>query len=771
MKFYSYDDIKNAANCREVAEQLLGLKLSREGRCAATWRGGDNPTAVSINEDGWYDHVKEEKGSAIDLVARVKFGGDVQRAQEALGNFYSLTPKMSTQKRLPGEAPKNAYERLLDEGFRETARYSYVDEHGEPRHQVVRLEHPEPDKHGHKRKEFLQARPGDRWGVSGVELVLYNLPAVLASTWMLIPEGEKDVDTLKALNLPATTNAGGAEKWLDTYDYVFEGKDVVILPDNDTKGKLHANTIASHAKGRAKSIRSITLSTLPKGDVTDWFNQEGGTFEKLRELITLAEPMEEAKIPPKKDRRRDTSPQNGQKGGRKTPNYEQVAREFLLCNSDKFRRPLLRHWQGKWFRFRCGFFHPTRSDDVRSQIMSFLQDKYAKDASKSTRENIMANLLSTEMCAVPSHVTIPSWLNGKQVHSAFGWLPFANALVNVPNLARSIGGEDIYHDDVFQKHSAALFTTYGLSYDFDAEAKCPHWLNFLAGVQPNEDDRRVLQMLAGLALIPETRWNVAFVFYGEGGTGKSVFLHVLQHLVGTENVCSLPLAQFGQRFSTWQLATHLVNVVGDLPTEGEGHSLRSVEGMFKDVCDGGMIPVEHKNQDPGTAPAIARCVFATNSLPRFADRSGAIWDRLRIIPFEQRFRGTGHENRNLRFEIVANELPGVFNWAVKGLALLQNQSSFPEHSGGGAAKEQHRRSCDPERIFLEEHYCIDKSNAHGEETRKAYGEFRDWLRDNGFDRRNETTFQDAVHRVFGVRKERIQVGGIRRMVYPGLRAC
>ena len=124
MKFYSFDEIKAQANCLEIAREL-GLAIDHESKCAATWRGGDNPTAVSMNKDGWHDFVKDESGSVIDLVAAVKFSGCVQQAQEWLGERLRLIPKHDTAKAKPRR--KTRLTHLLSEGYTETKRYDYTD--------------------------------------------------------------------------------------------------------------------------------------------------------------------------------------------------------------------------------------------------------------------------------------------------------------------------------------------------------------------------------------------------------------------------------------------------------------------------------------------------------------------------------------------------------------------------------------------------------------------------------------------------------------------
>lgn len=286
MNFYDFTQIKAAADCVAVARDLLGMQLSPEGRCAATWRGGDNPESVSINKDGWHDFGTEESGSVIDLVARVRCGGNVMEAQEILGVYLHLSPKMATKAGCIESGEK--YDRLIAAGYREVKRYSYTDASGALVNQVVRLEHPT------QKKEFLQCTPRG-WGLRDVIPPLYNLPMLRSSSWALLVEGEKDADNLIALNLPATTVCGGAKKWRDEYTQEFDDKDVAILPDNDDAGRAHARLIAHKliARARAKSVRIVPTSSAPKGDVSDFF-AEGHTWDEVAALIAAAPEMYEA---------------------------------------------------------------------------------------------------------------------------------------------------------------------------------------------------------------------------------------------------------------------------------------------------------------------------------------------------------------------------------------------------------------------------------------------------------------------------------------------
>jgi len=161
------------------------------------------------------------------------------------------------------------------------AAYDYRDEAGALLYQAVR----------YLPKGFAQRRPdgsgGWLWNIKEVRLVLYRLPELLAAdpaATVYIPEGEKDVENLRALGFVATCNAMGAGKWRAAYNAVLRGRRVVIVPDNDKAGADHARTVAGALVGIAASVKVLDLPALPQGgDVSDWLTS-GGTAEGLTAL-------------------------------------------------------------------------------------------------------------------------------------------------------------------------------------------------------------------------------------------------------------------------------------------------------------------------------------------------------------------------------------------------------------------------------------------------------------------------------------------------------
>ena len=169
--------------------------------------------------------------------------------------------------------------------------YSYTDENGQELFQVVRLHYKDgkPGKTFRQRVHDPKNPKANRLGyVNSVpaeirDVTLYRLPNVIKAIAdgrpVFVVEGEKDVETLERLGHCATCNPGGAGKWREGYSRRLTGADVIILPDNDSKGndytgQNHAYDVALKLRGVAARIRLVDIKEacpeLPeKGDISD----------------------------------------------------------------------------------------------------------------------------------------------------------------------------------------------------------------------------------------------------------------------------------------------------------------------------------------------------------------------------------------------------------------------------------------------------------------------------------------------------------------------
>jgi hypothetical protein len=175
--------------------------------------------------------------------------------------------------------------------------YPYKDATGRVLYEKVRYEP----------KVFSIRIPDGRGGYSyslknaGIEPILYNLPAVLASPWIAVTKGERDVATLSrikviegGLSFVATTSPFGAgasgAKWRDSYTETLRGKDVYIIGDNDDTGRDFAAYVYQQLQGVARNIWLADIAAVypelpPKGDVADLWRLLNGDSDKVLEVL------------------------------------------------------------------------------------------------------------------------------------------------------------------------------------------------------------------------------------------------------------------------------------------------------------------------------------------------------------------------------------------------------------------------------------------------------------------------------------------------------
>ena len=119
------------------------------------------------------------------------------------------------------------------------------------------------------------------------DICLYRLPDILAAaeaSTVYVVEGERDVETLRAMGHIATCNPAGAGKWAGIDPSPLEGCHVVIIADLDGEtqkwaGQRHALAVERSLAPIAKSVR-VVQCTRGK-DITDHL-AAGGTLDDLR---------------------------------------------------------------------------------------------------------------------------------------------------------------------------------------------------------------------------------------------------------------------------------------------------------------------------------------------------------------------------------------------------------------------------------------------------------------------------------------------------------
>jgi hypothetical protein len=244
-----------------VARQLLGEpNPAHSSRGNLRW-GTNGSMSVDLVKGVWHDHESGEGGGTIRLI-------EVRARTDKAGALAWL--RRNGHLKDPADTPRPQV----------VATYDYTDEDGAVLFQVQRF----------APKSFRQRRPeGTGWTykLGDVRRVLYRLPELLEAVdegrTIYVVEGEKSADRLAGIGLAATCSPGGAGKWRNEYNTPLTGAHVIVLPDNDTPGQMHAEKVAASLAIVAESVHVVPLPGLAhKGDVFDYLAARTGTHAELR---------------------------------------------------------------------------------------------------------------------------------------------------------------------------------------------------------------------------------------------------------------------------------------------------------------------------------------------------------------------------------------------------------------------------------------------------------------------------------------------------------
>lgn len=353
----------------------------------------------------------------------------------------------------------------------------------------------------------------------------------------------------------------------------------------------------------------------------------------------------------------------------------------------------LRWHRETWFRYNGTAYDPIPLPDLIADVTAYLQStEKGYKATKTFVNNVLLNLQG--MCIIPSSISLPV------LETETNWVESPNTLVvanGILDLQILLNDPDIV---ALTPHSPLLISTIALPFAFDASVKCPRWQAFLKEILPDEPSRQLVSEIYGNCLTHDVSQQKFFLFEGSGGNGKGVVTNILSKMLGEANVSSNPLEMFASTHGLEVTLGKLVNIVSEI-----GELDRVAEGLLKMFTGGDLMYFNPKYKTPFSAKPTAKLIITTNVRPPFRDRSEGIWRRLILLPFPVCIPET-KQNKHL-VEDLAEELPGIFNWAVSGFQSLQQRGYFIEPPVSIEAKREFRLESNPAQAFLQDHYIAD----------------------------------------------------------------
>jgi putative DNA primase/helicase len=289
---------------------------------------------------------------------------------------------------------------------------------------------------------------------------------------------------------------------------------------------------------------------------------------------------------------------------------------------------------------------------------------------------------------------------------------------------------------------------------YDKAATCPRFTAFLDRFQPDEEQRRYLQLAVGRALLGGASTQVLIYLYGDGANGKSVFMETIAELLGAYAGRLKPESISGNLEGRGDQATpdfarlqgkRFVGIA-ELP---RGAPLR--EGLVKTMTGGEPIPVRHLNKGFFDLTPEFIPFMSGNELPDVGGLDHGIWRRLKFVHWPVKI--PDGEQRPLK-EVVGEfcaESAGILNWAIEG-ALHFLREGLKEPAAVTALTASHREDLDPVGAFVRD--CVVAVPGSDVQARMLFESFRSYCEANAIRPWTEKTFALAMKKKGFVREDK-----------------
>lgn len=276
-----------------------------------------------------------------------------------------------------------------------------------------------------------------------------------------------------------------------------------------------------------------------------------------------------------------------------------------------------------------------------------------------------------------------TFVNRDKINSAMYLLNIGNGILNVRTY-RLIA------------HNPKLLSTIRIPVNYDQAAKCPNIMKFFSEIVGEENVQILIELFAWCLDVnsPIQRF---VILVGEGSNGKSTFINLLRAFIGSSNCTSITLQSLTyNRFASSELFGKLVNIYPDLPTY-----LIKDTGPLKALTGGDAINAERKFERGFTFVNKAKLIFSANKPPEIEDESYAIWRRMVIIEFPNKFIGANRDPELIEKLTAPEELSGLLNMAIEKIKVLREQGDFSYHDDWKAIRNKYSLLSDPVSEFIE----------------------------------------------------------------------
>ena len=253
-----------------------------------------------------------------------------------------------------------------------------------------------------------------------------------------------------------------------------------------------------------------------------------------------------------------------------------------------------------------------------------------------------------------------------------------------------------------------------------------------------------VQELVGYSITGYTTEQVMFLCVGTGNNGKSVFLDILQRVLGDYGATLDVNSITGDHLQRDGNAPtpDLASLVGKRfvsttePDKQKGQKVILSEGTIKTITSGNVkLKVRLLHQNPIEYYPQFKIWYQANSLPEIDASDFAIVRRLVVIPFNNEVRGDAIDTA-LESKLL-EERQAVLQWAIEGALKWRARQKplivdIPEavKTGNASLIKGLKLPTDPIKIWLEKGSFEDGHKAPSPTAKEVYEDYLDFVEGN-----------------------------------------
>lgn len=320
-------------------------------------------------------------------------------------------------------------------------------------------------------------------------------------------------------------------------------------------------------------------------------------------------------------------------------------------------------------------------------LKSHIQKLLFRDCIKSSTIQSIYNLLVSQ----PQIRKKFSDLNNQPTH----WINFRNGYFDV------IEWKMVAHDTKYLMINQIPYSFYPEQHE-EIRKQENITKHYLESSLPDEADQQTFWQYLGYCMTTDTRFQKFLMIKGKGGTGKSVAIALIQHIIGIENCSSISLQDLNKRFYATGLFGKQLNACADIPCT----AMQSVDIIKKAVGEDTLL-YEKKGQDPTQFHSYAKLLFSANEMPlNLDDKTNAYYRRLLVLDMNRLVSAS--EKDTMLKEKIYKETDYAIHMGIAALKQLYADNHFCESLHSRECIEELYRSADSVKAFLDEKICRQK---------------------------------------------------------------